>query len=147
MPQKRHRRGVLTRMVKYPKGSGHKPDTPLRKLLTWLGAIAGGAFLLVMVGFLVMLVLNPALGGRDDEGDFKVERIVEHPPGYLPAEHIVAAAEVVIEKLHVTIPLSAERRSEAQEGKPLHVAYTYQPITRQVTVRFWRPAGPIAPAK
>jgi hypothetical protein len=146
-PGRRHRRGMLTSMVKYPKSSQHKKDESLwRKIGYWAAAVVLGAGLLAMAGALLMMAFNPAIGQREAEADFKVERIDENPPGYPPADKIVAAAVVVIEKNVTSVPLTATTRAGVEKGSTLHIRYMYLPRMRVIRIREWHlKAG--APAK
>ncbi len=138
-PGKRRTRGMLTTMVKYPKGPQHKPKrTLLRTIGLWTaGIVLGGALLVMFVGLLVM-IFNPEVGRRDREGEFQVDSITEGPPGYTPERKIVAAAVLEIEKRWTQIPLTAETRKGVEKGATLHVRYDYVPRMGIVRVTDWR---------
>ncbi len=137
--RRRGTQGMLTSLVKYPKGSQHKKKESIaRKIAYWAGTAAIGAALLAMLWILLSTLFNPEMGKRDGEGDFRVERVEENPPGYAPARGVVAEAFVEIERTRVPIPLTEEDRAGVEEGAVLHVRFEWVPRMGVVRVREWR---------
>lgn len=133
-----HHRGMLTTMVKYPKGGARqKSRSVLGTIGLWAAGIVVGAVLLVMLAALLTMMFNPQAGTRAGEGDFVVDAVEEHPPGYRAEDRIVAVAVVPIEQLRTRIPLTPETRAGIEKGKTLHVKYTYSPRMAQVIVQSW----------
>jgi hypothetical protein len=138
-PAKRHRKGMLASMVKYPKSPQHKKDRSLlRKIGFWAGATVLGAGLLAMATALLMTAFNPKIGQREGEADFTVESVEENPPGYPPEDKVVATAVVVIEKTVARVPLTAETRAGVEKGSVLQVRYEYVPRMSIVRILEWR---------
>jgi hypothetical protein len=138
MKKKPSRRGLLTGLIKYPKGPHHKKTSVAKSVLKW---VFGGLLAVVLVGMFatfVLLQFFPGTATRSGEGDFKVTEVIENPPGYLPEEQIVAVARVVIEGLRVAIPLKAADRAGVVKDAQLHVRYTYNPRMSRVVVEEWR---------
>jgi len=130
---------MLTAMVKYPKSSPHKKHESIwRKIAFWSGAVVLGAGLLAMAMALLMMAFNPKVGQRECDADFTVDRVEENPPGYPPADRIVAAAVVVIEKNVTSVPLTEATRVGVLKGSILHIRYTYLPRMRVVRIREWQ---------
>lgn len=143
MPSRKHRRGLLTSLVKYPKSRGsHRKEGPLKKIGNWLGWAIIGAALVVMFAVFLKLTFDPAAGSRDGEGTFEVARVEENPPGYRPEERIVAVAVVNIENRTVRIPLRQETRGGVEARAALHVKYHIKPRMGLVTIREWRVQSP-----
>lgn len=138
MKAKRRRRGVLTSMVKYPKGpTSKKNETLLQKIGKWVGGIVIGIVLAGMLAGLLVMIMRPDIGKRTTEGDFQVEKVEENPAGFLPEEHAVAAACVTIENRTVRVPLTAENRKGVEKNRVLHVKYTFTPRVGIVKVGEW----------
>lgn len=141
MAKKARRRGttgMLTSMVKYPKGSQHrKEQSVFRRIAYWAGTVAIGAALLAMLAVLLTTLFNPEAGKREAEGDFSVDRIVEDPPGYAPSQKVVAEAFVEIERSWARIPLTEKNREGVEKGTVLHIRYEWVPRMGVARIREW----------
>jgi hypothetical protein len=129
MKQKKHRRarGMLTSMVKYPKGASHKKEPLWRRIGMWAAAVVAGAVLLVVVVGLTLMMFKPDLGIVTKEGDFEVVNVEESSQDFSPEERAVAAALISIEGRWVRVPLREDNRAGVEKRKTLHVRYTLSP--------------------
>jgi hypothetical protein len=143
MKKQKHRRthGMLTSMVKYPKGTPHKKETVWRKVGTWAGGTVLFAALGVMVILLLVMMFKPDMGAATKEGDFQVLLVEESAEGFPPSENVVAAAVVDIGGRSVRIPLRADNREGVEKGRTLHVRYTVNPRVGAVRIESFSLAG------
>jgi hypothetical protein len=139
MKQKKHRktRGMLTSLVKYPKGSSHKKETLWRRIGMWVaGAVVVAALGVVVVGLTVMM-FKPDLGVVTKEGNFEVVNVEESSQDFPAEEHAVAAALISIEGRWVRVPLRADNRTGVEKHATLHVRYTLSPRIGVLKVDSW----------
>ncbi|MBZ5638377.1 MAG: hypothetical protein LAO51_06410 [Acidobacteriia bacterium] len=136
-PKHRRTRGMLTSLVKYPKGPTHKNDSLWRKIGLWAGGTVLVAVLGVAVVGLFVMMFKPDLAVVTKEGNFEVLD-VESPAGSFPAEEqAVAAAVISIEGRWIRVPLRADNRSGVEKHKTLHVRYTLSPRVGVLKIESW----------
>jgi len=139
MKQQKHRktRGMLTSLVKYPKGGSHPKESLWRKLGVWVGGTVLFVALGVMVVGLFAMMFKPDLGVATKEGNFQVMEVEERTQRFSPEERAVAAAVLSIEGRMAWAPLRADNRAGVEKGKTLHVRYTVTPRVGFVKIENW----------
>jgi hypothetical protein len=139
MKQKKHRRthGMLTSLVKYPKGSPHKKETLWRKIGMWVAGTVVVALLAVVVVGLTAMMFKPDLGIVTKEGNFEVVNLEEPSQDFPAEERAVAAALISIEGRWVRVPLRADNRTGVEKHTILHVRYTLSPRIGVLKIEAW----------
>ena len=126
MANRRRKRGVLN-VIRYGDSKKKKKTTVGDRIKMGLAWVLGVGLLLAMLSLFLYGFLFPTPTIRTAEADVVVQTLAADPP----------AANVTIEGLPLTIPLSEDERATVTVGTRLHVTYAIDVSRTGVRLKSW----------
>lgn len=135
----RKKKGMLIGLRGSPTRKTRKKRTPFGVVVTWIGGIALGAVLLVLLGSSAVRLFAPGINGTARSGVFVVDEIRQ-----TAGEPDSAVLQISGEE--VLVPLDRNRRDAVEAGTLLSVRYVIYPPkdgTREIFVQTWELVEPV----